>query len=296
MQFSPQLFYAPKRRQIHFLLVSLSISLTAMPMFGEETSLSERIGPLLRESRYTDAKQILDAEIKANPKESLAYALRADADLGMNDAGKAMADCNRAIDLDAASARAFQIRAAVYLQLGQLDRALIDAKKAVSLDPDDVRVLGYEAQIYALRRDYPEALRDLNKAIKVDCKYPDAYSDRAFVYNMLGEYNKALADSNKALSVGREENLAVYKAYGNRARAYLHLAKYADALADANTMVKHYPSYAQAYLLRADIYRKMGKAELAVRDEKLAQKVTGDPKLLWLQKHTYKGVSKQKSP
>ena len=48
---------------------------------------------------------------------------------------RALADCNKAIELDPKLAGAYSNRGVAHLEKGELDRAIADCNKAIELDP-----------------------------------------------------------------------------------------------------------------------------------------------------------------
>jgi len=178
----------------------------------------------------------------------------------------------------------------IYLKVGKLDQAIKDADKAVELKPDDLRALEFRANTHAFNGDVKAALADLNKVVAANSQYIAAHSDRAFVYCLMGGYDKALADANQAISLihtAKFFNKIDDNSYGNRARAYFGLGNYKAALSDADEVVKDFPKNCRGYDMRAQIYRKLGKNDLAKQDEATAKQLREDPKLLWIEKQTY---------
>ncbi len=280
--------FRPRSASIALIAAALWLAPACSRAWAAESDSYARGRELVEQGKYSQAKDLMNAAIKANPQDAGAYSARARAEIFLHDKDNAIGDSNKAIELAPQNVTFYQTRAMVYGQLGQLDKALDDATKAVTLAPNDPYSLDYRASVLALREKYPEALADVDKAIKLFPKYTGAYSDRAFIYNHLQKYDKALEDANRAISLGEEAKNPYYAAYGNRARAYFGLSKYSEALSDADIIIKHYPSNTRGYSLRADIYRKLGKADLAKLDDSQVERLNRDPKTLWIEKQTFK--------
>ncbi len=80
---------------------------------------------------------------------------------------EALADLNRAIDLDSQSAMALGNRGEVYRLLEQYDAAIADLNRAIDLDSQAARSLGNRGEVYRLLGQYDAALLDFNRAIEL---------------------------------------------------------------------------------------------------------------------------------
>ena len=59
----------------------------------------------------------------------------------------------------------------MYRQLGRYDEALADLNRAIELDPADAEAIGSRGQTYRLLGRLVEALADLNRARELDPGY-----------------------------------------------------------------------------------------------------------------------------
>ncbi len=81
---------------------------------------------------------------------------------------EALADFNRAIEIDPSHGLAIGRRGQTYERLGRHEEALADLDRAIELEPQDALAIGYRGKIYRLTGRYKEALADLNHAIELD--------------------------------------------------------------------------------------------------------------------------------
>jgi tetratricopeptide (TPR) repeat protein len=146
---------------------------------------------------------------------------------------QAIAEFDKAIELDPNYTAAYANRGNVYSQIGQHDKAIADCNKAIELDPDDAEVYGNRAAVYSHMGEHDKAIADYNKAIELDPNYAQAYYNRGIAYSSLGEYDKAIADYTKAI----ELNPNYAKAYYNRGLAYKAQGREAEAMADFQMVV-----------------------------------------------------------
>ena len=90
-----------------------------------------------------------------------------------------------------------------HLNLNKPEKALADFNRAIELEPD--RASGYQGRANALNtlQRYREALQDYDIAIELDPGpgLANAYVNRAVAYSHLGENKKAIADYEKGLEL-----------------------------------------------------------------------------------------------
>jgi tetratricopeptide (TPR) repeat protein len=107
----------------------------------------------------------LDRAIELNPNSPAAYAGRGIAYNGKNDYQKAIADFNRAVELEPDSAAIYTGRGiAFYNQVNNRD-AIADFNKAIELDPNYALVYYYRAFTCASEAKYESAIEDYNRFI-----------------------------------------------------------------------------------------------------------------------------------
>src|SRR5262249_42883130 len=102
------------------------------------------------------------------PEAYLARTGRAEVRLAIGQHEAALADCDRAIELDAKADWAIACRAEAYQNLARYHEALADYNTLLDLDPDDAESLAGRGQtLLAMGRPH-EAWSDLTKATDVD--------------------------------------------------------------------------------------------------------------------------------
>ena len=169
---------------------------------------------------------------------------------------KALADSNRAIELDPKMGLAHESRADAYLHLGQYENALADSAKAIELAPSDFLAYVVRSDTYMALGQYDKAVADATKAIELRPDLALAYDARAEAYSSLGQFEKAIADATKAIEL--DPKVAV--TYAIRARSYNHLGQPDKALADATRAIELDPKLVVAYETRSIVSWKEFKA------------------------------------
>lgn len=234
---------------------------------------------LLRSGKCSEAIASFDKAIASDSKCLGAYIGRARAHQMMPDgARRSIKDCDKALELDPKSAAAFDLRGTDYLIIKDHEKALHDFDSAVQLDSKNPTRYVIRGNAYHNLKRYPEALKDYDRAFELRPS-EDVYVNRARVYNDLGEYDKALKDSEKAieLQAGRKTPVPALEAinYTNRGRAYLGLGEAEKAVTDFSKAVSSHPRTVpgEAFYFRAKAYTKLGKADLATKDDEEAKKL-----------------------
>jgi len=127
------------------------------------------------------------------------------------DYGRAIADYDRAIELDSRIAEPFLHRAAAYHAKGETDRAVRDSDLAIErLDPKIVRAPGY-APAYAgrglahmFKQDYRRAVEDYGQAVRLDRESPSALYGLGLARVKLGDREDGQQDMANAKAMEPE--------------------------------------------------------------------------------------------
>jgi tetratricopeptide (TPR) repeat protein len=223
----------------------------------------ERAETQIHDGQFNMAVQTLSLLIGENPKNSLAFVLRGQANAERhNDADAladfstavelepenperlsargffclsrgstvdALADFNRAIELDPKNARAHNNRGMARLTSGKVKPAIEDFDTCLKLDPNFVAAYNNRSFAYAKSDRRQEALEDLDKAVKLDPKAAGSYDNRGALLLDAQEYQKALADFTQAIQL--DASNANY--YAHRRAALMQLKRFPEAQADA---------------------------------------------------------------
>ena len=209
-------------------------------------------------------KIAVDHLVKENARKHLtvAYSNRGNAYYDLEGYNEAIADYNRAIELDPKCATAYSNRGTAYSGLNKYDEAMEDYNRAIELDPNDATAYSNRGTAYYDLERYNEAIADYNRAIELDPKYATVYSNRGTAYSGLNKYDEAIADYNKEIEL--DPNFAM--AYYNRGIAYSGLNKYDEAMEDYNRAIELDPNAAKAYNNRGVAYYGLERYSEAIAD------------------------------
>jgi tetratricopeptide (TPR) repeat protein/class 3 adenylate cyclase len=187
-----------------------------------------RASQLLHDLKFTEAVPYYDAAIKANPDYLNAYVGRADALRRLGKYDQSVADCNKAMQINALDARGRNCRGVAYVLMSKFAEAVSDFNEAIRLNPDFGSAYIGRGDAYIGLRDYHKAVDDFTAAIQRRPKDGGAFLRRAGAYASLGAYKKAIQDYDESLSLMPDNP----RAYSGRAAAEEALGNKAAAEAD----------------------------------------------------------------
>jgi tetratricopeptide (TPR) repeat protein len=185
-----------------------------------------------------------------------------DSDPTNPDLHKALADFEKAIELDPTSTWAWNNRGVAYFHLGQTDRALADYAKAIELNPGNALAWANRARIYHKLRNWDQVIADASKAIKLAPGDLRGWLDRGDAYRNLKRWEQALADHTKAIELEPDNALA----WRNRSFTYLDLEQWERALADSSRVIDLDPKDWTTRYNRGNVYEKKNELDKALAD------------------------------
>jgi len=180
---------------------------------------------------------------------------------------EALADCRRAISLNAENARAHHACGVALFQQKDFRHALQSFGRAVELDPHDV-YLAYRGHTLLQMGEYQRAIADLDRAI---AKAPkgDYYSLRGAAYYQLGQYQRAIPDFTKAIELDPKDA----EHYNLRGASYFKLGQFQNAIQDYGKTIELNPKHFHAHYNRGLAHENMGNRRLAIPDYQAAARL-----------------------
>ena len=226
------------------------------------------------------------SKVTLAPREdAIAYYNRGNAKDDKGDLDGAIADYNRAIELDPKLAIAYNNRGNAEKAKGDLSGAIADYNRAIELDPKHASAYYNRGNVKDARGDLDGAIADFNLAIELDPKDADAYTNRGRCKEAKGDLDTAIADYNRAIEL--DPKFAI--AYNNRGNAKKKAKGDLDgAIADYNRAIELNPKYGSAYYNRGNAKEAKGDLDGAIADFKRATEL--DPKLAIVYK--FRGAAK----
>ena len=179
----------------------------------------------------------------------------------------ALADINKALELNSNYVDALYFRAALRIKKGDTAGVLADYNKIIELTPSTPGVevvYANRSMIRLQNKDIDGALDDLNKAISINPKVAQIYNGRAIARLQKGDLDGALADYEKAI----ELKPSLPSAFMGRGYFRYQKRDFDSALADFSKAIELKPDYADAYVDRGLVRGLRGEIPDAIADIK----------------------------
>jgi tetratricopeptide (TPR) repeat protein/uncharacterized membrane protein len=185
----------------------------------------------------------------------------------------ALADYDKALELDPKSSLTYKNRGLLHYHKEEYDAAIADFDKAIEIDPDYIEAYASRGDVYQDEEKLDQSIDNYLKALSLNPN--DKYRKNiegvlAGVYVMRGarqdDQAAELADYNEALKLD-PSNIG---ALNNRGFLYTEQHDYDRAIQDLDEALKLKPNYALALRNRGDAYAAKGQADKAAADYKQA--------------------------
>jgi len=171
----------------------------------------------------------------------------------------------------------------------EIELALADAQKAIDLNPKNTNALNVRGIVKSYKGDEIAARVDFDRVIELDPRAFKAYMNRGIGKNRLLDYAGAIADYTKVIEIAAPMSAV----YSERGISYSNLGKKTEAIADLNKAIQLDPKNKQAIdalakinrtattdaeweKIAADFKLKIEDAVETKKDDDLAIKVYGD--------------------
>jgi tetratricopeptide (TPR) repeat protein len=263
--------YVQRFRQLAVATVTLVLGMVALSCSNPAQAEIDRGAELASTGRNDEAIAAYRAALELDPDNAEALTGRGCA-LSQTDVAAAIADLDRAIELDPKSLDGYRCRAGARRIKGDLDAALADATKALELDPSDAAAHVAFANILDDMGRTSEAVPEYDKAIELATNAPagegqrrllaNAYNQRSIARGRLDDDAGAAADLDKAIELDPEYG----PAYANRAMTALYAGDCKKAIEDATKAIELEPNFPTAYGARALCLADAGDLDGALAD------------------------------
>ena len=272
----------------NYLKKLLDQSESAIPLSEQEQSISAKTYNLwgnekFKQGDYVGAIADFDKAIELNNDYAEAYNNRGLAKHEFGEHEAALADFDIAIQLKPGLSVAYNNQGLAKQALGDLHAAIADFDKAIQLKDDDVVVYNNRGLAKDKLGDHVAALADYDIAIQLKPDYADAYNNRGYMKNKLGDHVAALADYDIAIRLKPD----YANAYNNRGFVKYELGDHFAALADYDKAIQLKPDFPTVYNNRGLVKTNLNQHFAAITDYNIAIQLKPD----YADAHFNRGVS-----
>jgi tetratricopeptide (TPR) repeat protein len=225
-------------------------------------ALEERGANHRTNGRYEEALADFDRAIELDPEDDWAIISRGQTHRTMGRYAEALADFDRAIELEPESGWAIISRGETYEAMGRYAEALADFDRAIELEPESGWAIANRGETYEAMGRYAEALADFDRAIELDPEDDWAIINRGQTYQAMGRYAEALADFDLTTGLDPEDGLAA----NLREQAYQAMGRHVEELAGLDRAIEADPSDARAIYRRSQIHLMMARYDEGLTD------------------------------
>ena len=152
---------------------------------------------LLGIGTYDQAMRHFDRAIRIWPDYAEAYLNRGLAEHGASHRLEALADLDRALDLDPRLTQAYNARGQIYLENGDVQKTIRDCSKSIEVTPT-LDAYYQRGQAYEKLGEHRKAIADFDAAISEFREAPFAYRARSAARGKAGDREGARADDDQA--------------------------------------------------------------------------------------------------
>ncbi len=204
---------------------------------------------------YDEARRSLNNLIRSNPGFEPAYVGRARLNSVTGDTIAAVADVEKALELNPSSINARLIHSDLMMTFGNDPQAaLADMDEAIRLRPQMSGLFINRAFIRYKLDDYYGAMADYDYAVTLEPTNVTALYNRALLRAEVHDLNRAAADFDKVLELDPDN----YRALFNRAVIRRDLGDLNGAVADLDRLIEVFPEFSAAWFMRFDVRRTRG--------------------------------------
>ena len=176
-------------------------------------------------------------------------------------------------DARAQTAKEYCNRGVAKQNRGDIDGALADYNRAIQLNPYDAIPYNNRGLIKAAKGDLDGAIDDFNRALKISPTNPEAYDSRGLAIQKTGDLDGALQNYDRAIDLSRK----FARAYAHRGYIKMTKGDLDGALTDYNSAIELRLKDADAFYNRGLVKKAKGDVDGAQADFSRATKL--NPKL-----------------
>ncbi|MDR0333452.1 MAG: tetratricopeptide repeat protein [Dysgonamonadaceae bacterium] len=220
------------------------------------------------ELKYFDvAEQFFDILLRRYPEYTPAFVVRSQMFLEQNDTTRAMADLNRAIEIDPFMSQSYSMRGLLHFQQRDFENSLADLNEAIHLDPYFVGNYINRGLVQYHLNNLREAMANYDRVIEMDGRNLIARFNRGLLRAQVADNNNAIEDFNKVIELEPNNMMA----FLNRAMLNTEIGNTVAALNDLDVVLAEHTDFFSGFYMRAQLKRELGDLRGAERDFNFAR-------------------------
>lgn len=217
--------------------------------------------------QYNEGERYFGDLLKLFPDYTPGYLSRGQMYLEKGDTVQALADYDKAIEIDPYTAQSFSARGLLYYQQNEYNKALADLDEAIRLDPFFEGNFINRGLVKYNLKDLRGAMADYDKVIELDENNYIARFNRGLLRAQVADNNLAIEDFTKVIEMEPENTIA----YLNRATLNGEIGDFDGAINDLNVVLEAHPDFFTGYYMRSDWKRQLNDMRGAERDYNTAR-------------------------
>jgi len=211
-----------------------------------------------RASLFQDEEKLWTDTLLENPKCWVGYYDLGLAQLQKGQVDRAMAQFQKALEINPHYAQAHNNLGGIFFERGQLDQAMAHFQKALEIEPNLAKA-HFNIGVALNQQGKPEdALLHYQKAVEIDPDYADAHLDLGLILAQKGQVDEAIAHFQKALEIRPND----VNAHNDLGGAYFLQGRIQDAIIQFQEVLRLNPgsNEAKSNLAKARALENPGKA------------------------------------
>lgn len=213
---------------------------------------------------YPQAEQAAQELMRYSPRNKEVYGLRAGIALEQGDTTLALGRIQEALQRDSLMALPHRLSAGIYAERKAWKQAERSLSRAIELDdkpsPD---LFANRAIMHYQLGNLTEAMQDYSSALERDPQHRTSLHNRALLRQFVGELSESISDWDRLISSEPNNYIARYN------RALLNIqtgSKLREAEADLNAVLGQYPNFAEGFVQRSVLRRRLGNLKGSEQD------------------------------
>lgn len=184
--------------------------------------------------------------------------------------------CDAAISFQAKSpierGRLYTLRGYAWMREGEAGGAVAEFTRAIDLDATNIAALRGRARAYTRLKNYDMAAQDWTRVIASRPADEQNYRERALSYLEDGKTKEAFADYDKAIALKAQNP----QSFIGRAGIYVRMQMREAALREFDKAAAADPAYPDTYFAKAQAAEGWGDTEMAIANYALVVRYRGD--------------------